>query len=50
MHGSVIKTLNGAYTSPVNDFIFTKDCEKGYSCGEDMNIVEWDIDDEIVIR
>ncbi|GES86925.1 WD repeat-containing protein 43 [Rhizophagus clarus] len=48
-HGSVIKTLSGTHTSPINDFIFTKECKKGYSCSEDMNIVEWNIDNEIVI-
>ncbi|PKC07834.1 WD40 repeat-like protein [Rhizophagus irregularis] len=48
-HGSIIKTLSGTHTSPINDFIFTKDCKKGYSCGEDMNIVEWNIDNESVI-
>ncbi|CAG8648443.1 4605_t:CDS:10 [Funneliformis caledonium] len=49
IHGSAIKTLSGSHTSPVNDFVFTKDGKRGYSCGEDMNIVEWDIDNEKVI-
>ncbi|RIA95750.1 WD40-repeat-containing domain protein [Glomus cerebriforme] len=48
-HGSVIKTLNGTHTSPVNDFVFTKDGKRGFSCGEDMSIVEWNIDNETVI-
>ncbi|CAI2181067.1 2791_t:CDS:10 [Funneliformis geosporum] len=49
IHGSAIKTLSGSHTSPVNDFVFTKDGKRGYSCGEDMKIVEWDIDNEKVI-
>ena len=49
-HGSVIKTLSRTHASPVNDFVFTKDGKKGYSCSEDMNIVEWDINNEVVIK
>lgn len=49
-HGDIIKTLSGPHTLPINDFIFTKDGRKAYSCAEDMNIVEWDFEKGNVIR
>ncbi|CAG8432901.1 4730_t:CDS:2 [Diversispora eburnea] len=48
-HGDIIKTLSGSHTLPINDFVFTKDGKKAYSCAEDMNIVEWDLEKENVI-
>ncbi|KAI9276307.1 WD40-repeat-containing domain protein [Sporodiniella umbellata] len=44
-HGIVIKTLENAHTTPVCDFVMTKDGSRGYSIAEDNFIVEWDIEE-----
>ncbi|KAG9295394.1 hypothetical protein G9A89_013423 [Geosiphon pyriformis] len=49
LHGNIYITLGGAHTLSVNDFVFTKNGEKGFSCSEDLMIVEWDINGGHVI-
>lgn len=44
-HGAIIKQLTGAHTSPITDFVMTKDGSRGYSVAEDNLIVEWDIEE-----
>ncbi|CAO3683811.1 unnamed protein product [Rhizopus stolonifer] len=44
-HGTVIKSLENAHTTPVSDFVMTKDGSRGYSVAEDNFIVEWDIEE-----
>ncbi|KAI8148900.1 WD40-repeat-containing domain protein [Fennellomyces sp. T-0311] len=45
-HGSVVKRLTNAHTTPVADFVLNKAGTKGYSVAEDNYIVEWDIVEE----
>lgn len=42
-HGSVVKRLANAHTTPVMDFVLNRAGTKGYSVAEDGYIVEWDI-------
>ncbi|KAI9479514.1 WD40-repeat-containing domain protein [Zychaea mexicana] len=42
-HGSIVKRLTSAHTTPVTDFVLNKAGTKGYSVAEDNYIVEWDI-------
>ncbi|KAG1218733.1 hypothetical protein G6F35_008085 [Rhizopus arrhizus] len=44
-HGIVIKRLENAHTTPISDFVMTKDGSRGYSVAEDNYIVEWDIEE-----
>lgn len=44
-HGSIVKKLSQAHTTPVLDFVVTKTGSRGYSIAEDNYIVEWDIDE-----
>ncbi|KAG2210333.1 hypothetical protein INT47_003318, partial [Mucor saturninus] len=44
-HGAIIKELTGSHTSPITDFVMTKDGSRGYSVAEDNLIVEWDIEE-----
>ncbi|KAK9763423.1 Small subunit (SSU) processome component [Basidiobolus ranarum] len=48
--GSIQKTLSGAHTLPVRDFIFSQDGDKGYSCAQDGFIIEWDLKAGSIIR
>ncbi|KAK9761579.1 Small subunit (SSU) processome component, partial [Basidiobolus ranarum] len=48
--GSIQKTLSGAHTLPVRDFIFNQNGERGYSCAQDGFIVEWDLKTSSVVR
>ncbi|CAG8603059.1 24388_t:CDS:2 [Gigaspora rosea] len=43
-HGGIIKTLSGSHKLPINNFIFSKNGKKAYSCAEDAYIVEWDFE------
>ncbi|RUP43476.1 WD40-repeat-containing domain protein, partial [Jimgerdemannia flammicorona] len=43
--GSVVKTLSGSHTAPINDFVFTNDGCRGYSVAEDHHVVEWDVEE-----
>ncbi|KAI9275437.1 WD40-repeat-containing domain protein [Phascolomyces articulosus] len=45
-HGSIVKRLTNAHTTPVADFVLNKAGTKGYSVAEDNYIVEWDIVEE----
>ncbi|CEI89834.1 hypothetical protein RMCBS344292_04179 [Rhizopus microsporus] len=45
-HGIVIKRLENAHTTPISDFVMTKDGSRGYSVAEDNYIIEWDIEEE----
>jgi U3 small nucleolar RNA-associated protein 5 len=45
-HGIVIKKLENAHTTPISDFVMTKDGSRGYSVAEDNYIIEWDIEEE----
>ncbi|KAI7859133.1 WD40-repeat-containing domain protein [Circinella umbellata] len=45
-HGSIVKRLTNAHTTPVTDFVLNKAGTKGYSVAEDNYIVEWDIIEE----
>ncbi|CAG8727129.1 2507_t:CDS:2, partial [Dentiscutata heterogama] len=43
-HGDIVKTLSGSHKLPINNFIFSKNGKKAYSCAEDTYIVEWDFE------
>ncbi|CAG8766506.1 38864_t:CDS:10 [Gigaspora margarita] len=49
-HGGIIKTLSGSHKLPINNFIFSKNGKKAYSCAEDAYIVEWDFEKGDMIR
>ncbi|CAG8481786.1 8108_t:CDS:2 [Ambispora leptoticha] len=48
-HGKIISNLEGAHTMPINDFVFTRDGKRGFSCSDDLSIVEWNIEERSVV-
>ncbi|CAG8743528.1 10843_t:CDS:2, partial [Cetraspora pellucida] len=48
-HGGIVKTLSGSHKLPINNFVFSKNGKKAYSCAEDAYIVEWDFEKGDVI-
>ncbi|KAI8991906.1 WD40-repeat-containing domain protein [Mycotypha africana] len=44
-HGAIVSTLVGSHTTPISDFVMTKDGSRGYSVAEDSIIVEWDLEE-----
>ncbi|CAG8569225.1 5772_t:CDS:2 [Ambispora gerdemannii] len=48
-HDKIISNLKGAHTSQINDFVFTRDGKRGFSCSDDLLIVEWNIEERNVV-
>ena len=49
--GAVVGVLEGEHTAAVSHFVFSKEEEgRGWSCGVDAKLVEWDIGRKLSIR
>ncbi|KAI9204449.1 WD40-repeat-containing domain protein [Polychytrium aggregatum] len=41
--GEILRTFSGGHTAAVSDFVFSADGSRGYSAGEDGEVVVWEI-------